>query len=1083
LALAVCAAGQESLKKEDVSEPRSRLAESPVRRLPDALKFANGLLRQKKYDLAAEEYARFVSSGAKGPDLDDARFGLATARLYQGNFPEARGAFDEFLKAAPDDPRRLTARYRLGELAYLVGDLPAARRSLEEFTSATADHPGLEMAWTYLGDTCFGLRDFPRARLAYERSLAAYPHGRLAERAKYGLGRTLAALGNREQALTLLQELTKQVNPEWVDRAWLQIGLIRNSAGQFTEAVAAFATLEQVAPRSALRPEAKLQRALALVRLKRGGEAEPVLRTLATDPSAAQGARAAFELATMELEGNHPDRALTTLDEAMKRFPQSPLSPALQFRTAEVLQRQNRLADAQARFERVAEANPNDPWADDALQRAAQSALDRGDPAAARRLAGQFAARFPESPLKPDVRLTEARAAAKEGKHEAAVAILKSLLDLRLDATKSPATTLRPELTQAARYELALSYRALGQSALADTILSGLAQGSNGPVTGDAQFLIGQSHLEAGRYAESVSPLEAYLATNPRGDVAEFALAHLAMARLGLGQLDLAWKALDGLAERFPASRALAPTRLRWAEAALAAHQAQRAAAQFRLVVDVAARASGPPDGSGGKSNGPMEPSLRIRALFGLGKSLWEMGKPAEAAASFARALDLAPNGPAAPEVALAQARALEAGKRSDAALKVYSVILERFAKSEQAYQAALAQARLFAQRGRHDEAALTFERLIGDQPARDSLQAAGVAPDALLSEWGWLLLDSAKHAEADRVFARLLKEFPGSPHAADARFNLAESANQVRNYPEVVRLLTPLATIKPVDGKGAARRGPAQIQAPSQTGASEPAEIESLRRLLPAALYRLGRTQVTLKDWSAAAVTLDRLLTEFPDNPYRREAKYLRSEAAFRNGDAGTAEKGFAALLDEHPSANDPAGLIPAVRLKRIQCWVAMKRWNDALHAAQALRNDLSTTDPSIAELDYTRGQALLGLGQLDQARAAFQAVLDVRKEGELAAQAQLMRGETYFHQDRFHEALRDFLKVDILHDSPRWQAAALLEAGKVYERLDQWADAAETYERLLSKFPTEPSAVLARQRRAEASRRAGLTTAGKKS
>ena len=64
-------------------------------------------------------------------------------------------------------------------------------------------------------------------------------------------------------------------------------------------------------------------------------------------------------------------------------------------------------------------------------------------------------------------------------------------------------------------------------------------------------------------------------------------------------------------------------------------------------------------------------------------------------------------------------------------------------------------------------------------------------------------------------------------------------------------------------------------------------------------------------------------------------------------------------------------------------------------------------------------------------------------------------MRGETYFHQDQFHEALRDFLKVDILHDAPRWQAAALLEAGKVYERLDQWADAAETYERLLTKFP----------------------------
>ena len=201
--------------------------------------------------------------------------------------------------------------------------------------------------------------------------------------------------------------------------------------------------------------------------------------------------------------------------------------------------------------------------------------------------------------------------------------------------------------------------------------------------------------------------------------------------------------------------------------------------------------------------------------------------------------------------------------------------------------------------------------------------------------------------------------------------------------------------------------------------------------------------------------MTLDRLLAEFPDNPYRREARYLARESALRNGDAGAAEKGFAALLAEPPAATDPKGMVPAVRLKRIQCWIALKRWKDALEGAQAEKGALAAGDPALAELDYVTGQALLGLGQLEKARAAFQAVIDARKDGELAAQAQLMRGETYFHQDQFHEALRDFLKVDILHDAPRWQAAALLEAGKVYERLDQWADAAETYGRLLSKFP----------------------------
>ena len=89
--------------------------------------------------------------------------------------------------------------------------------------------------------------------------------------------------GTGTRRSTVMQELTKQANPEWIDRAWLQIGLIRKSAGQFAEAVEAFTTLERVAPRSPLRPEARLQRALALVRLERTAEAERLLRPLAAE--------------------------------------------------------------------------------------------------------------------------------------------------------------------------------------------------------------------------------------------------------------------------------------------------------------------------------------------------------------------------------------------------------------------------------------------------------------------------------------------------------------------------------------------------------------------------------------------------------------------------------------------------------------------------------------------------------------------------------------------------------------------------------------------------------------------------------
>ena len=555
------------------------------------------------------------------------------------------------------------------------------------------------------------------------------------------------------------------------------------------------------------------------------------------------------------------------------------------------------------------------------------------------------------------------------------------------------------------------------------------------------------------------------------------------MARLGLGKFDDAWKNLASLAERFPGSKALIPTRLRLAEAALTAHQVERAAEQFRLVARPQTVADKLVPPSAGKPRDVTDPWLRARALVGLGKALVELGKPSDASASFAEALELAPTGPLAPEIALAHGRALEASQQNDAALKAYALVSERFAKSDQAPQARLDHARLLGKAGRHEQAAGGFERLTLDPAACTALEAAGTTLDALLAEWGWSLIDAGKPAQADQVFARLLKAYPASPFAADARFNLAESANLARDYAEVVRLLDPLASASnPVSPKSAGN-----LAVRPNTGnpikGNPDAAADSVRRLLPAVLYRLGRTRVELKDWSAARIALDRLLAEFPDSPYRRDAMFLRAEALLQGGDAAAALAGCTAILKEPPASTDPKGWIPAVRLKQIQCWIALKQWKPALEAAKELKTSLTADAPAIPELDFATGQSLLGLARFAEARGAFQSVIDRRGKTALAAQALVMHGEAHFHQDHLHEALRDFLQVDILYNVPRWQASALLEAGKVYERLDQWADAAETYERLLTRFPDEPVAALARLRRAAASSRAAPTLSPKKS
>ena len=70
---------------------------------------------------------------------------------------------------------------------------------------------------------------------------------------------------------------------------------------------------------------------------------------------------------------------------------------------------------------------------------------------------------------------------------------------------------------------------------------------------------------------------------------------------------------------------------------------------------------------------------------------LAELGKPTEAAAAFGSALDLyRPDEPAAAAVALAHGCALEDGRETAAALKAYSLVQNRYPKSNQAARRSL---------------------------------------------------------------------------------------------------------------------------------------------------------------------------------------------------------------------------------------------------------------------------------------------------------------------------------------------------------------------------------------------------------
>lgn len=1013
-------------------------APAPARRVPEALRFAHGLFSQRKFDLAAEEYQRFLDTKPDPADEDDALFGLACARLFQGRYKESRAAFQEFLRLAPNHARARTAWYRLGELSYMLGDLPAAREALERVTADPAPHANLETAWTYLGDVRLGLDDPGAARTAYEASLKLFPKGRLADRARYGLGRSLAALGETDAAIEVLEALVEGGAADWLDKGLLQIGKIEMGAGRFEEAEGAFARLAKAAPQSALAAEAQLRRGEALARLDRPDEAAELLRPLATDPSQPLAAEAALSLAGVDLRRDRPEEALKTLDAGLERSEGSPLTPALLYRSGEALRALGRGAEARARFLEVAEVDPTDPWADDAWREAARLALEAGDHAEAVKLAAAFPDKFPGSPIGPEVRLIQARAAMAQGEPKPAIKALEPLVGSAAENGENAQPSAPPDLLNKARYELALAYRADGRADRADALLAELAKGPGDETAADAAFLLGQDHLEAGRFAEALDGLNRYLAADPDGRVADHALAHASAAYLGLGQRDEAARAVDQLAERFPQSSALLPARLRLAEADAEAGELPRAITQFRLVTNAT------------EPTAPAE--LKERAELGLARALARSGDPAAAEPVFDAIIARAKNDAEASSLALERARAFEAVGKAGEAEALYEKVAIQYPGEAAAVFANVARARLLAAAEPPNPAAAAevLGELLADQETRARLEAIGQPVDALLAEWGWALADSGKPAEADAAFQDLLAAFPNGPYAADARFNLAESANQRREFGEVAKLLAPLVASNDADAPPVPER------------------------LLPAILYRLGRTQIELAEWPAATATLDRLIAEFPEGDHVREARFLRAEAALRLGQFAEAESDLSDLIAGEPSPSDPPNFLAIVRERRLQTLIGLNRWEDAVKEADQLKADIA--DPAARDpVEFSRGRALLGLGRVDEAREAFQAVIDSRKAGDLAAQAQLMRGETYFHEDRLREALKEFLKVDILYDAPRRQAAALLEAGKVYERLGQWPEAVETYDRLTTRFPDDPLAAEAKDRRAAAVAKSG--------
>lgn len=170
------------------------------------------------------------------------------------------------------------------------------------------------------------------------------------------------------------------------------------------------------------------------------------------------------------------------------------------------------------------------------------------------------------------------------------------------------------------------------------------------------------------------------------------------------------------------------------------------------------------------------------------------------------------------------------------------------------------------------------------------------------------------------------------------------------------------------------------------------------------------------------------------PDAELAGEARYLAAECCHRLGDERGASDHLRALLDKEPQH----ARADRARLLLGECALLLKEPDTAVPALEQFLRAKNADRADVARANLWLGRARMQRREHDAAEACLTKVTEL-SDGALAAEAQFRLGENRELRGDLRGAADAFVKLPILYAQPAWVRAGLLQAGLVYERLQQ--------------------------------------------
>lgn len=378
----------------------------------------------------------------------------------------------------------------------------------------------------------------------------------------------------------------------------------------------------------------------------------------------------------------------------------------------------------------------------------------------------------------------------------------------------------------------------------------------------------------------------------------------------------------------------------------------------------------------------------------------------------------------------LAKAESFQNSGSVEQAHEIYQQVNTRFAKTDQAAIAAFKLASIQINDDQAIDYAASIEllkTLIEDDRAADFR-------DKVLYELAWAHKKSNQTIAARQVYQRIVKECPESEYWSDSLFRLAKMEFDSKQFEQAKELINVLL-------KNASK--------------------DKNRQMTFMLQFDVAIAESNIEN---AASIVEEMSAEFPDADNTAKLYFTFGEYLFTKNHPVPALASFKHYLD-HPKSDGYK--VQLAKLRIAQCYGYQDKWEKAAEISTKAIREYPRFQKKY-EHYVVIGRYYASIAEFEKARESYNRVVNSYsgKKTKSAAMAQWLIGETYFHQQNYADAIEAYYKVDSLYDYPNWRAAALLQAGKCHEKLEQWAHAARLYRQVVDEHPATEYAKRAAER-----------------